>query len=468
MKENISTKLSKKIKLAYGSIEFTNSAAYLAFISFGLYYLTDVVGMNPSIAGTLIALGSVANAIGGPLAGIVSDNCRSKYGRRRPFIIACSIPYCIIGWLLFTDFGLGTTETIVYYVIFVFVYFFISAFVDVPYTSLGAEITTDYDERTSLNTYRSVFCQGAGIIGGAFPISIAAAIGLAIGNEKLGWSAMAAIFAVTGIIVVFLGWRGTRGQEKYREDNERIKLKDFADAFKNKAFVYTFLLYSAGVGAYTVALAVQVYFFTYVGGFSEAKITTILVVYNLAAMAWLPLIPVLSKKFSKKVAWVVMMSIWGISVIVQTIFLDPGEFIFMLIAMTIAAAGSMVAYTVGWSMLPDCIEVDEFKTGQRREGLYYGILTIIQKASGALLTWATGITLTIIGYDGIAEVQAASTITGIRMMYMFGALIFIALSFVFIYLYPINRDNHSKLLEALEAKREGREYSTEGIEHLIK
>lgn len=128
----------------------------------------------------------------------------------------------------------------------------------------------------------------------------------------------------------------------------------------------------------------------------------------------------------------------------------------------------MVGYTVGWAMLPDCIEVDEFKTGKRREGIYYGILTIVQKGSQALLVFVTGLLLEFVNYSEELTTQTAATIDGIRHIYVIGTLIFVAASFVFIGLYPINKEKHAKLLAAIEQKRNGEEPDIAGIEHIVK
>lgn len=119
-------------------------------------------------------------------------------------------------------------------------------------------------------------------------------------------------------------------------------------------------------------------------------------------------------------------------------------------------------------MLPDSIEVDEFKTGQRREGLYYGILTIVQKASSALVIFIGGLLLELANYDETLAVQTAATNEGIKLIYTFGTIFFILLSFVFVLKYPLTREKHAKLLKAIEQKKAGEEPDITGIENLVK
>lgn len=465
---NTTEKLSLGVKICYGSIEFANGFGLILFTSFGMYFLTDIAGLSPGVAGTITALGTLINAVTGPLFGVASDSCKSKYGRRRPFILASAVPYGLVIWLLFTDFGLSGGVQVAYFLVMTVLLYAILCWLDVPYTSLGAEITKDYDERSDLNFWRSLFSQGSGIVGGALPISIAAFLGTLVNDAAKGWSLMALISAIICTAVILIGWRGTRGSEKHREDNERLTLKDSLGTFKNRSFVRIMGLYSSGIGAYSLGLMVQIYFLSSYVELSEAQITIILVVFNIVAMAWLPLIPIVSKKYSKQAAWVIFFSIWGLSILATYFLVKPGDMIMMCILVAIGSSGSMIAYTVGWAMLPDSIEVDEFKTGQRREGLYYGILTIVQKGSSALVIFIGGLLLELINYDETLAVQTAATNEGIRLIYTFGTIFFILLSFVFVLKYPLTREKHAKLLKAIEQKKAGEEPDITGIENLVK
>ena len=346
---NLTVKTPLRIKIAYGSIEFSNTLSLVLFTSFGMYFLTDIAGISPGIAGTITALGSLVNALAGPLFGIASDGCKSKYGRRRPFLLAVAIPLGLIIWLMFTDFGFSSMGNAVYFGIMIAIFYIILCGLDVPYTSLGAEITRDYDERSSINFWRSLFCQVASIISGALPISIAAFLGTIFNDAGRGWSVMALIFGAVSTLVILLGWRLTRGQEKHKEDNEPLRLRDFLDAFRNKAFVSIVLVYASGIGAYAVALTMNVYFLTNCIGLNEAETSVVLVIYNVAAVAWLPLIPIVSKKFSKRASWVVFMGIWGISLVGMYFFADPGDTMLIYILTAIGGSGSMVYRGMGYA-----------------------------------------------------------------------------------------------------------------------
>ena len=466
--ENIKTnKLGVGTMFGYGFSELGGTLALMCFTTFGMYYFTTIIGMSPGIAGTISALGSLASAVAAPVAGVFSDGCKSRYGRRRPFLAGVSVPLGIAVWLLFTDFGFSTSAQTIYYALIVIIFYACICFMDVPYTSLGAEMTKDYDERSKLNSFRSFFSMIASILGGALPITIAAQIGMSINDEKMGWSVMAAFFGVITTISVLITWKTTKGKELYRDDNPKVNLKDFLSTFKNKPFRYVIGFYSAGIAAYAIFMLVGTYYMIYYVQMTESQVSIALTIINIAGLGWLPLIPVVMTRYSKQAAWLVFMGIFALSSLATFIFVHPGDVILIYVLNIIAGAGVMVAYTVGWAILPDSIEVDEFKTGKRREGIYYSVISLVQKASQALVIWAGGLILELIGFDGAAAMQSEFTANGIRWMYTIGGVIFLAISFILVIRYPLSREKHKALCEAIEKKKNGEEYDTSKFEDIL-
>lgn len=460
-------KLSIGTMFGYGFSELGGTLALMCFTTFGMYYFTTVIGMSPGIAGTISALGSIASAIAAPIVGILSDGCKSKYGRRRPFMAGVAVPFGIVIWLLFTDFGFDGSMQSIYYALIVIIFYACICCMDVPYTSLGAEMTKDYDERSKLNSFRSFFSMVASILGGALPITIAAQIGLMINNEKMGWSIMAAFFGVITTISTLITWRATRGKEQYKDDNPKVRIKDFLSTFSNKPFRYVLGFYSAGIAAYAICMLVGTYYFIYYAQLTEGQVSIAFTILNVAGLCWLPLIPVVMTKFSKQVAWIVFMGIWVISLLATFFFVKPGDVILVYVLCAVGGAGSMVAYTVGWAILPDSIEVDEFNTGKRREGIYYSVLSLVQKGSQAVVIWIGGLLLEVFKFDGMAEVQSTFTANGIRWMYTIGGVIFVVISFILVIRYPLSREKHAALCEAIEKKKNNEEYDTSKFVDII-
>jgi Na+/melibiose symporter-like transporter len=134
--------------------------------------------------------------------------------------------------------------------------------------------------------------------------------------------------------------------------------------------------------------------------------------------------------------------------------------------MVIASSGVMTISMTGWALIPDAIEVDQFKTGQRREGLYVGVILFSRKFSVAIMLWIVGIVLSWSGYVP-NQVQTESAILGIRVLYAEGTAFFLLLSVGMAYLLPMTRKRHSALKEAISLKSKGLEWDENSIKDII-
>lgn len=127
----------------------------------------------------------------------------------------------------------------------------------------------------------------------------------------------------------------------------------------------------------------------------------------------------------------------------------------------------MVTYQIGWSMIADCVEVDELKTGFRREGMIYGFVTMVQKLGDAAMMFVMGLSLQFIGYVA-NETQTAETIFGIRMLNGPGVGILVVISIIFAVCSPMTRDRHNALCSIIDKKENGEEYDITPIKDLLK
>ena len=458
-------RLPFRVKLGYGGAESAGSLIWTVFYTYFLFYLTDVVKMDPAVAGLVMMVGSFWQAGFTPLAGVFSDTRRWRWGRRRPFLLAMAAPYGIISWLLFTDLGLSSTWTAVYVLITVILYFTAYTLLDVPYTALAAEMTQDYDERTSLVTYRTAWSQVMTIIGAAVPLALAGALASRLGSERAGWSVMAAALGVVAAVPVLLTWRVTRGYELFPGKTQVAWRDIFGDALRNRTFRYTMGIYAASYTAINLLMAVAVYFLTYVMHYGDNMTSLALFVWVLAGTAWLPLINLVTRRWGKRSALAAFMALWAVSMFAM-LFVGPHTIILFWALILVSPAGGVAATMLSWAMIPDCTEVDEFKTGQRREGLYYGIATFAQQTSVAVALLFTGIFLSWIGY--VPDVpQSHGTLLGIRLLFAFGTALFAIVTLVLAVRLPLTREKHAALRAAIRSKQLGHEPTTEGFADVL-
>jgi len=157
---------------------------------------------------------------------------------------------------------------------------------------------------------------------------------------------------------------------------------------------------------------------------------------------------------------------WLLGSAVLVLMVDHGDTILFYSVLFIAAVGNSSIYLLGWSMIPDVIEVDEFKTGQRREGLYFGLIAFVQKLGSAIAIWFIGIILSWVGYTPGAT-QSTEAMWGIRLIFSEGTAFFILLVIIICLLSPMTREKHKALTEAISRKKSDKDYDTAKIQDLI-
>jgi len=466
MSRNINDKIPGWVKFGYGGGEGSNSLIWTLFYVYFLFFLTDVVKIEPATAGFIMMVGVIWDAITDPLIGIWSDNLKWKWGRRRPLLLAVALPYGILSWLLFTDFSLGDTGTIIYFILAVIGYMTAFTFLNVPYTALAAEMTQDYDERISLISFRTLWSMVASIFGAALPFVLAGFFTDMFGNEKTGWSIAVAVLGLASIFPILLTWRVTRGYELFPEQIA-VKWRDIREAlFGNRPFRFILGIWTCGIIAINISAAAAVYFFTYRMGYSEDESSIAFLFLMCASVFWIPIISKTAQRLGKRKALTIFMGGWLLGSAVLVLMVDHGDTILFYSVLFIAAVGNSSIYLLGWSMIPDVIEVDEFKTGQRREGLYFGLIAFVQKLGSAIAIWFIGIILSWVGYTPGAT-QSTEAMWGIRLIFSEGTAFFILLVIIICLLSPMTREKHKALTEAISRKKSDKDYDTAKIQDLI-
>lgn len=196
--EKTSGKLGFKKKFGYAIGQMVDSTGYNVYYFFFLFFLTDFAGIPAGIAGTISLIAIMWDAVTDPIVGNISDNLKSPYGRRRPLMIGATIPYAICTFLLFNNVDFGTNAKFAYFVVLAILFWSCYKTYVIPFFALGAELTDDFKERTSLRAWASVFLQIAVMIASAAPPMILEMAGKAGLQGAKGWNAVGVIFTFTG------------------------------------------------------------------------------------------------------------------------------------------------------------------------------------------------------------------------------------------------------------------------------
>ena len=455
-----SGRLPWSVRVGYGGAEMLGTATWTVFYSFFLYYLTDYVGLRAALAGLLITLGTVVQAVVAPYSGVVSDAVTWKSGRRRPFLLLSGIPLVVTFWLLFADVGLSGAWLFVYLAVAATLFNSAWSFEQTPYTALAAEMTLDYDERTNLVSGRSVWSILATLVGMAFPLLLVGWLGGWAGSERAGWSLMALAIGLAGLPCLLLTWWVTRGRELHPSQRTGLSPRDIWDSLRhNRTFAWVTGVYTWAMAAQNVMSLMVVYFTVHWMRWSEQRTSMFFLMTALAGLVWIPVINRSAVWFGKRRA-MLFWNLWGALFYgVGMMLIRPGDATLFWVLGAFGVAGLVAGMVLTWAMIPDCTEVDELRTGARREGLYYGVATFVQQLALALVLWAVSAGLTWSGYvsgEG-AGAQPDGALLGIRLLTGLGTALCCVLTLVFTYKMPMTAARHAALRAAIEAKARGEE-----------
>jgi GPH family glycoside/pentoside/hexuronide:cation symporter len=275
------------------------------------------------------------------------------------------------------------------------------------------------------------------------------------------------MLGVACIFPILLTWRFTRGWERYVEETEPLRFKDMFNAvFRNRPFRYLVWTYLFAITAVSASGATGVYFLEYWMGFSEKQISLFFLFFFVCTVLWAPVITVVSNRLGKRGAFIVFMGVWALVYGIGNFSVRPHRAALVYVLAAMGSAGACASFQLCWAMIADVVEVDEFKSGMRREGLYYGVATFVLKIGSAFALLLIGQILNWIGYVPNAA-QPPAVLMGLRIM--FGPLLagLIAISVIVAYFMPMTRERHKALLEAIEAKRAGNAWDDDGFRELL-
>ena len=305
--------LKLRTKAGYGLAEGASCIVVTLFSTYALLYLTDIVKLTPSFAGTIVACGILSGAIFSPIIGIMSDNLKSKWGRRRPFILAAVIPQSLIVWLFFTkvDFS-NNLYAQIYYLVLVLLYFLFNSLLETPHLALAAEMAQDYNERTNVLAWRSFMGQIGSILAG--PVIIVLYDYLTKSNlPGTAVSITVGLLSLLCIPLVLVSWQSTKGTELFPEKTS-FQFKDiFNGPLSNRSFLFLTIAFSFAMCAVTIIGAVGIYYLSYVLKLTDNQISIVLFILFGLSILWIPIIDIICSKIGKRLGWTIFIGMWAIA-----------------------------------------------------------------------------------------------------------------------------------------------------------
>ncbi len=461
----VAEKLSFRTKLAYGAGDLGPAITANVMGFFLLLFFTSVAGINAGLAGTILLIGKIWDAVNDPIVGVLSDRTRSRWGRRYPWIIFGAIPFGIfyfLHWIVphfSADPVANQWGLFWYYVVISILFNTAYTAVNLPYTALTPELTQDYNERTSLNSFRFAFSIGGSI----FSLVLAQVIFGLVPDQAQRYVVLAAVCAVLSVPAFFWCVWGTRAQAapaRAVDTPESMPLlEQLRVVLNNQPFLFVIGIYLCSWLAVQQTAAIIPYFVLYWMGLKEQDFILVLLAVQVTALIMQFVWSAVSRRVGKRAVYFMGMSLW---IIAQAglLFIQPGQVGLMYLLAVMAGFGVSTAYLIPWSMIPDVIELDELRTGQRREGIFYAFMVLLQKIGLAVALFLVGQALERSGFMETipgepAPTQPLSALLAIRLA--IGPLPTLALicGLVLAYFYPITREVHAEILLKLKERKAG-------------
>ncbi|MEB3212438.1 MAG: MFS transporter [Leptolyngbyaceae bacterium] len=454
--------LSFKTKLAFGAGDMGPAITANVLVFFLLYFFTEVARLPPGLAGSILLIGKIADGVNDPIIGYLSDRTESKrWGRRHSWMLYGALPFGILFFLQWIVPPLGDPPAnpwplFLYYVAIGILFNLAFTAVNLPYTALTPELTKNYDERTKLNSFRFAFSIGGSILSVILVIVLTELVSDL--RQQYLWIGLTC--AVLSTLPIYWCIWGTRRQAMGAEERRLSKPQQesiplFAQlriVFSNRAFLFVIGIYLCSWLAVQLTAANLKFFVESWMNLSAQVANIAILAVQGTALLMLFVWSALSEKIGKKAVYGVGMGFW---ILAQAglFFLQPGQLSLMYGLAILSGIGVSTAYLIPWSMLPDVIELDELKTGQRREGIFYAFMVLLQKLGLALGLQLVGWSLEWSGYIGGATQQPDSALLAIRIVVGPLPMVCLLIGLVLAYFYPITKDIHAEMLLKLEERR---------------
>ena len=473
--------LGFRLKATYGLAQLSERLGTAVLGTYLLFYYSQVLGMPPALAALGAGLAVIVDAITDPVIGSISDHWRSRYGRRHPFMYVGALGTGIPFYLLFAPPVTGDLALFVWMLVWVNVARIAITLFYIPNLALGAELTEDYHERSSIVGYRT-FCGLVGALGalmlgfglffaptpefehgqlnaGAYP-PFALLVGVIVTAAAL-WSAWG-----TRHVVEFLAQPPDRDRDSVWTMVVRVFV-DLWSAMQSQSFRALFFGLVSLCAAMGIEAALSIYVLTFFWELKQADVLLLAPTYVLGAVGGVALVPVLVRLITRKrmlqlgiVAWAMFQAI---PVVLRLVgwFPENGDPLLIpaLIAFRIVQGVSAIQCDVAFgAMMADSVDEHELTSGNRQEGMFFAASSIAIKAPFGIGSFVGGLALNLIDWPTGPDIRTAAdidpdTIVQLGLLVGPGIAVTSLIALWCFAWYRLTRDNHAAILKQLAERR---------------
>jgi GPH family glycoside/pentoside/hexuronide:cation symporter len=438
-------------KVLYAIGDFANSVGPGTIVPFWyLFFLTDVARLNPAIAGLTVLIGGIWDAFNDPLVGLISDRTRSRWGRRRPYLLFGAIPFGITFALLWIVPPIENQVLLALYFALIYVLFDTAfTFVGCPYVALTPEMTLDHDERTVLTTYRMSVSIIAGLV---------AAVGFAVvldafpGDKAAAFRTMGIICGVVFVPSTWAGFFGARERDEFQRAPAPSPIEGLRFVMRNREWRFTLAMNLLSWIPVDIASAVFAYYLIYWVRVGATEASLVQGIILASAALCLPLVVWTAKRWEKRTSFMVAMASWAI-IMIGLVLVPRGARLLAYLAAVLVGPGVSAAHVLPTAMHADVLDVDELASGRRQEGVYAGFGVFVRKLATKLVLAGIGPLLAWSGYVENSVEQPARALTAIRIAISAVPAVILIAAVAVAWFYPLSRERHREIQMELARRR---------------
>lgn len=453
--------LREKLEYGCGS---TADSMYYAFVgSFLMFFLTTVAGIAPAVAGAIIAIGSVWNALFNPILGFLSDRVRTSHGRRRPLMMAASFPLALFTVLLFSNLPLPSGVKTVYYGLMLILFWSSFSSFLVPYLALGVSYTTDYQERTTLRLYASLFNMLGSIVCMVMPNMLVDYLTGRGMSTSLAWTVVGGCISFLSTLTIWITVYASRTKDLPCQKTDipqppislRAILREYASLIALPPLRWMIVASVMSLITYTMIMSDLIYLLTFNLGYNRTEVSLFLMLRAVYGLLMIPLVGIIARKIDKRQTLILFFAIALLGMLlVATGGLQNlmGTFFYVFLA--------AICTCVYWQLIPsmyyDICDYDQLQNQKDRQGTILSFQGLVEALSIGVGNLLLGFVLGQRGFDGNSPVQTPLAQDWILRAGTLLPSLFLLVAGFAIWRYPINRKSHAAIQAAL-AERSSKE-----------
>lgn len=416
------------------------------FFMVSLYLMkfsTDVLLISPVVMGLIFGVSRIWDAVTDPLVGYVSDRTSLSSGRRRPWILF-SIPFVCGAFYMMWNPAAALSETgnILWMGIAVILFYTAMTAFTVPHTSLGAELSLNYHERTKIFGLRHMIWNCGSLL------ALVAMHQLIVGDDPRRTAFYISLIAgaVTAVLILWMFFT-VKERPEFQGRGESNPLTAFSDVVKNKyALLLLLVFFIESLGGATIGILTP-YIAEYIVERPEKTVVYILL-YLVPSVLSVPLWIPLSRRIGKKAMWIFSMLVTAFG-FGGMFFLEPGSDMLISVLAIICGLGAGSGAVVAPSIQSDIIDYDEYKSGKRKEGTYFATWNFVFKSATGITLMLTGFVLSFSGFIPNQE-QTETTKLALLTLYAIFPLVCYVLGAIIFSRFKLNEAEYKTIRDSLD------------------